>query len=913
MATSSNIPPRKYEKPVAWLFGEQLIGRLKGALLYTAFGKKLDPRDWMTGEAFPFDDESRTEFWFDYLADAGDGTKAMYSIAYLALSKLWTNLDQQTTELPATESGRKVSTLNDGPATFTFPLPRGEFLFIGGDTAYHAAEYLSLVNRIQHPFNYAYLDLLNRKLISAEEPRRPVFGIPGNHDYYDQLDGFRRQFRKPVRPEGPLPPKASGGAFAQLTLAGFKRVQEASYVALRLPFDWWFWGLDTDSTSDRPGQNLDRRQEYFFRQLSTLDGSFKPPDKLILATCTPSTVFGRLAREDDEKVAKPQKALKISRPFLPEKAAGEPDLKTTGDAKLTKGQSRLDLSGDVHHYARYWGPKAPVAAAPNGDVENRIREHNTAPVPAATSYASIVSGLGGAFHHPSTTYDNEICEQVLYPSETESREAFANRLFKFWNVITGGRVWLAGLVIAFTIYFGATVPQSSRQFLGNLGFLTSLKLAIPESITPTVINSRACESVQPFWLWTTLGLVKDEWQPPANCTVQNPGYFFTQTSAWPLDLVLGQVFIGLSLIAIIATLILSAFTRKIFDEDKSAFEEVSDPDRKLWPIIGGTALLVIIGLFSIKPYRDHITPFGSSLLVLFTIFAAITAIVLSIRYGEYRFKKSFVAAGSGSRWLEVTCWLAAVAVVACGLWFFGKNNLPAFLISDVLFVTVIVLVLIATMLLPFKVAGDLLYTNSKPIQIIGKLLIGTWHLVLQLLVTYILIRNGNYITWAVAAVLLVLTIWPAQVLMKKNSRIGLSLLWLAYGSVMLTLPWITAWGLSLFGKPYAPVFSNTTGWMGLWPAIVAGGVGAIISCLWTGWYFAVCFAFNGHNNEVGGAARIENFKQFIRFRLTREGLTGYVIAVDDVSRIGEVDTNGHVIDGSDLDVKLVDVFHLVPR
>src|ERR1043166_6045367 len=47
-------------------------------------------------------------------------------------------------------------------------------------------------------------------------------------------------------------------------------------------------------------------------------------------------------------------------------------------------------------------------------------------------------------------------------------------------------------------------------------------------------------------------------------------------------------------------------------------------------------------------------------------------------------------------------------------------------------------------------------------------------------------------------------------------------------------------------------------------------------------YATVCFAFNGHNNEVGGAARIENFKQFIRFRLTRNDITGYVIAVDQV-------------------------------
>jgi len=96
---------------------------------------------------------------------------------------------------------------------------------------------MTLVNRIQRPFNYAYEDLRTNKLISDDDPRRPIFGIPGNHDYYDQIDGFRRQFRRPVRPEGPLPPKQSSGHNAQLTIAGFKRVQEASYVALRLPFN----------------------------------------------------------------------------------------------------------------------------------------------------------------------------------------------------------------------------------------------------------------------------------------------------------------------------------------------------------------------------------------------------------------------------------------------------------------------------------------------------------------------------------------------------------------------------------------------------------------------------------------------------------------------------------------------------
>ena len=74
--------------------------------------------------------------------------------------------------------------------------------------------------------------------------------------------------------------------------------------------------------------------------------------------------------------------------------------------------------------------------------------------------------------------------------------------------------------------------------------------------------------------------------------------------------------------------------------------------------------------------------------------------------------------------------------------------------------------------------------------------------------------------------------------------------------------------------------------MGLVPSLAAALVGAVMCCYWFGWYLGVCFAFNGHNNEVGGAARIERFKQFVRVHLTPQGLTGYVIAVNDPTDTG---------------------------
>src|ERR1044071_8466662 len=104
MGTPNKTFPRLFEKPVAWLLGAQLIGGLKGILLYAAYGSKLDPRDWMTAKEFDFNDESKSEFRFDYLADSGDGTRATYSIAYLVMSNLWTKLSPNTKELPTTNA-----------------------------------------------------------------------------------------------------------------------------------------------------------------------------------------------------------------------------------------------------------------------------------------------------------------------------------------------------------------------------------------------------------------------------------------------------------------------------------------------------------------------------------------------------------------------------------------------------------------------------------------------------------------------------------------------------------------------------------------------------------------------------------------------------------------------------------------
>lgn len=239
MKPATNNQKRKFTNgPVKWLLGRQLISGLKWIAVYALYGDKIHPRNWMrndiknfTGSKHIKTDEGEDCFWFDYMADSGDDNLAVYNLAYLCMSYLW--LD------------RKDAAPNDAIrlSESAFQLPRREFLFIGGDTAYHIADFSTLVERFQLPFNWAYEDI---SVHNPEIKKKEIYAIPGNHDYYDSLDGFNRQFCKPIE-----------NSTEQLALHGFERKQLASYVAIQLPFNWMFWGMDAQAGE------MDFRQKSF--------------------------------------------------------------------------------------------------------------------------------------------------------------------------------------------------------------------------------------------------------------------------------------------------------------------------------------------------------------------------------------------------------------------------------------------------------------------------------------------------------------------------------------------------------------------------------------------------------------------------------------------------------------------------
>ncbi|OLE53238.1 MAG: hypothetical protein AUG51_14190 [Acidobacteria bacterium 13_1_20CM_3_53_8] len=847
--------PKDFEPPVAWLFGRQLIANLKWILLYTAFKGKLDARDWMKANIIPHarssneieefwrgshEDsraegnglhESEEEFWFDYIADSGDGQRAVYSIAYLCMSDLAVKKEPQLgekVEFILRPDGAKLEAV-------TMLLPRGAFLFVGGDTSYHIADYANLADRLQNPFCWAARDLFKKNAESVMSSRyRLLLGIPGNHDYYDALDGFNRQFRRPSAGEG-MP---EGWRQPQLALPTFRRIQEASYLALRLPFDWWFWGMDTEEGE------IDYRQEEFFRYIQ----AEYVPTRLIVATPEPTTVFGKYAGEDESQ-SKTFAALGLERPFL------------KNPEPMGEGKCRLDLSGDVHHYARHWGLPAGADGASN--------------------YASVMSGGGGAFFHPSHTTIKELKPEVIYPLPKDSRREVADQLFKIRNIFKGGYVWLAGFIIAFSLFFAASFPQSSRDAIDS--FPLFIKLGISSGLSP--------QSPLP---------------PTVKQMPRNP--WWTNSQPAPTGYWMAMFSIVLSLILLGAALYYSSrLFKKEYDPTwKHKKREVTEGQRIiLWTIVFLSFLSLAFGIlgFHAPQSEEVLTRFGHSLIIFAALAWSVLAVIESVWYSEWLFEEVYY--GNLKPWHYWPVWvLNIMSLLGFGssLWFFGRQE-SSFLISDIGLVIVLLLVGGGLVFFAYSTGGNLKKGAGK----FAFLLLGASHALVQLFVPFLLVRKGNLLLAPLAALILVLIFkYIGRALAKSENGWPLAIAWIVFSALLLVTPFV----MDVTTPPNIPgiiphIFNDGLINVGdnhltqFLLCFYAGAIGAFMSCVLFGWYLAVALAFNGHNNEAGGAARIEGFKEFIRFRLTPKGLTGYVIGMDEPST-----------DGEKLQPKIVDIFRI---
>ncbi len=851
-----SIPSRRFRGPVGWMLDRQLVTSLREIFLYDSFGGQIDPRNWMAAREV---DRSQKfegdEYWFDYLSDSGDGMSATYSIAYLAQSDLFVP--------PNARAGDAVGfAANSEPSR---RLPRGDFLFVGGDTAYHVADFETLTERFQTPFNFAYRDLDDQQKLTAPK-RRPILGIPGNHDYYDFLDGFNRQFRRPYDPEPQFDDGDDPDA-PQLVLEGFERKQWASFVSIEMPFNWRFWGLDAQ------GGKMDRRQRNYFRSMR--EDPKKPTEKLIVATPEPILKFGQRADPDGE-IAKTFAAIGLPRPFL---GTNDPE------DQIPLGGCRLDLAGDVHHYARYGGSE-PFASNTESDAEK----------PA--SYASVVSGLGGAFLHPSSTDVGEISSLAKYPSPRTSLHEVLSRLLRPWTILRGGRLWLIGLLITGFLFTATASSESLRSVFRPA--LRSIGLDLPNLVPFEKVSETHDPIVQALSaLRTSLEIDRKVPLSQQAAATHAPDGTAKPAEVAPADENgRGLWHPELAYIPVVLAVLLFGLWRyRQLDRRAASGEtitngELRNPIRLL--VLSGAAAIAWVYVWPSDGAYGVFHPLASSLLVGVTLVASYLAFRWCRAYDEAMNRRAR-RIGRLTLWDQVHGWLlwAFTALTAIfGIARYGVDSLSVMAV-DMTFVLVFLGVLIGLPLFAAFVGGALRGIWGK----VGFALLGLWQALLQFFLPLLLVLAREPWVGLAAGLATAAVSWALSRLIPlalrredagERERIGwlLLALWILWNAALCAL---------VFESPTRQQANSLS-------FAVALLLGAFLSCIWFGGYLAVSICFDGHNNEAGGGSRIESYKQFIRFRLTESSLTGYVIAIDQVEQ-----------DGRKLKPRLIDVFELRPR
>jgi Calcineurin-like phosphoesterase. len=374
------------------------------------------------------------DFWFDFMADCGDGFNSSYQVARFLAQ-------------------RQIKVIRDGKE---HQLPRGEVLVIGGDLAYPAPSEASYEKRFFRTFEDAMapppsfrrnkiatnkldicVDGWDEKLCftggtvsqhSHDEYLGPcTFIVPGNHDWYDGLATYSRFI------------------LHRDFLGGWLMPQQRSYFAIKLPKGWWIFGMDCALSAD-----IDIEQFKFFADIA--DNAVGQTDAVILVNHEPHWVTDFDSGKKGETLS-------------------ERNITELTEIHL-RGKVRCRLAGDLHHYTRH----VPVSSRKKSHLQRRVRSYsldriskkktpgdfkrkreNLEPFTEENKPQLIVSGGGGAFLHGTNTFDRHIkvgpkgieyTRVTAYPNEATSTCLGWLNMYQFrW------RGWRCDLIFAVT-YLG---------------------------------------------------------------------------------------------------------------------------------------------------------------------------------------------------------------------------------------------------------------------------------------------------------------------------------------------------------------------------------------------------------------------------------------------------------------------------
>ena len=394
-------------------------------------------------------DAARREMWLDFVADVGDGFDSSYSIARL--------LAQPSLKLPLPPRSRTT-----GEAV----LPRGQLLLIGGDLAYPRPTPDNFEQRFLRVFEdamppprgvppfdqeFPLIDAKEKQRLPVTDPPPMAYVVPGNHDWFDGLSCFLRYI------------------IYRSHLGGWLLPQRKSYFALKLPHEWWVFGLD----NGLEGEIDPQQAAYFGRLAKTLPAQAT----VIVVTHDPNWVldaYHGTAPTDEPAAPKHKGRTGKLLEYLMETSL--------------KGKVRLRLAGDIHNYMRHEPLEQPHGRA----------SESAAPPPPAL----VVAGGGGAFLHPthmighepltaSGTGGTKYTRAATYPASDVSAAISHQILLKFrqrnwgFDLIGGMAYCILASPLFHTCDLTSTAAIDSQSAASTLGSFLSdtFYVAAPRILT----------------------------------------------------------------------------------------------------------------------------------------------------------------------------------------------------------------------------------------------------------------------------------------------------------------------------------------------------------------------------------------------------------------------------------------------
>lgn len=356
---------------IAWFGFRSFWGHLRHFMASAIATDDVDTRDWMEPTPPPqfaakianvlgaepmhptLVENLGRDLFVDFVADTGDDGQVSYAVGKLLFAPY---------RLPdPRDPSREILA------------ERGDLLVHGGDLAYPVGTPNQIQDRLLAPWNAAL------KTLPDDGRPRVMLGIPGNHDWYDGIDGYARTFRERHFSEEPEARTETtdvswldtslrfvGNLIAgqtmhrahALVLQGYRTVQRSSYFVLPLLPNLHVYA------ADRHLRSIDYRQKRFFLEW----WNRHPEAARLVVLHDPVLPFGRPSRDG---------------------------LKVIHSLRLSpQSESHMVLAGDIHHYRR-----------------ERVGQG-----------IHVTAGGGGAFLHPSPiAADGGHPADVQWPGPKQSR------------------------------------------------------------------------------------------------------------------------------------------------------------------------------------------------------------------------------------------------------------------------------------------------------------------------------------------------------------------------------------------------------------------------------------------------------------------------------------------------------------